>query len=68
LVVVQQTDSSKYAQNYIDEFWYKLNGTLNWEELFDRLLLTGIIVNNKNINYDQQSYFINITYAKENEA
>ena len=61
-------DSSIYSQNYIEEFWDKLDGTLNMEQLFDRFLLTGITINYKNINYDQQSYFINITYAKENEA
>ena len=66
--MVQQTDSSIYSQNYIDEFWDKLDGTPNREQLFDRFLLTGITINYKNINYDQQSYFINITYAKENEA
>jgi len=66
--VVQQMDSSIYSQNYIEEFWDKLDGTLNREQLFDRFLLTGITINYKNINYDQQSYFINITYAKENEA
>lgn len=66
--MVQQMDSSIYSQNYIEEFWDKLDGTLNREQLFDRFLLTGITINYKNINYDQQSYFINITYAKENEA
>jgi hypothetical protein len=41
--------SKKYAQNYLDEFCYKVNRRYYGEQLFDRLLIASTTINYQNI-------------------
>jgi hypothetical protein len=41
--------SKKYAQNYLDEFCYKVNRRYYGEQLFERLLVACVTTNYKNI-------------------
>lgn len=41
--------SAKYAQNYLDEFCYKVNRRKYGEQIFDRLLIACVSINYKNI-------------------
>jgi protein tyrosine/serine phosphatase len=41
--------STKYAQNYLDEFCYKVNRRNYGDQLFDRLLIACVTTSNKNV-------------------
>ena len=51
--------STKYSQNYLDEFCYELDKRNFREQLFDRLLIACATANYQNIvNYHRTSYNI----------
>jgi hypothetical protein len=49
LLGVHHMISVKYAQNYLDEFCYKVNRRNFGEQLFDRLLIACVTINYKNV-------------------
>ena len=49
LLGVHHMISTKYAQNYLDEFCYKVNRRNFREQLFDRLLIACVTTNYQNI-------------------
>jgi len=49
LLGVHHMISTKYAQNYLDEFCYKVNRRNFGEQLFDRLLIACVTTNYENI-------------------
>ena len=49
LFVVHHMISKKFAQNYPDEFFYKVNRRNFGDQLFDRLLIACVTTNYKNI-------------------
>jgi hypothetical protein len=49
LLGIHHMISSKYAQNYLDEFCYKVNRRNYEDQLFDRLLIACITTNYQNI-------------------
>jgi len=44
--------SKKYIQNYLDEFYYKVNRRYFGEEMFDRLLIACTTINYKEVVKD----------------
>lgn len=48
LLGIHHMISVKYAQNYLDEFCYKVNRRNYGEQLFDRLLIACVTINYKN--------------------
>jgi hypothetical protein len=56
LLGVHHMISTKYAQNYLDEFCYKVNRRNYGEQLFDRLLIACVSASNKsNMTHCRQS-------------
>jgi hypothetical protein len=49
LLGVHHMISTKYTQNYLDEFCYKVNRRYFGEQLFDRLLIACVTTNYKNV-------------------
>jgi hypothetical protein len=49
LLGIHHMISSKYAQNYLDEFCYKVNRRNYGDQLFDRLLIACVTTNYQNI-------------------
>jgi hypothetical protein len=49
LLGVHHMISTKYSQNYLDEFCYKVNRRYYGEQLFDRLLIVCVTSNYKNV-------------------
>lgn len=49
LLGIHHMISTKYAQNYLDEFCYKVNRRNYGDQLFDRLLIACVTTSNKNV-------------------
>jgi hypothetical protein len=49
LLGVHHMISTKYSQNYLDEFCYKVNRRYYRDQLFDRLLIACVTINYKNV-------------------
>jgi hypothetical protein len=49
LLGVHHMISTKYTQNYLDEFCYKVNRRNFGDQLFDRLLIACVTINYQNV-------------------